>query len=71
MKKYFGIVMLAVTLLSGITVLAQNTNSSTTMRQTDTNRNMSSSRRRHHRRRHARRWHRQNTMKHGNKNDKH
>jgi len=68
MKKCFGILMLAITLLSGITVLAQNTNSSTTMSGPSMNRSMSSSRRRHHRRRHQRRWHRRHNMKTGNAN---
>ncbi len=56
MKKVLGILMLAITLLSGITVLAQNSNSSTTMKGPG----MSEGRhgRRHHWRRHHRRWHR-------------
>jgi len=52
MKKMFGILMLVVTLLSGLTVLAQNSNSSTTMVPTNAN----APRGRHHRRHH--RWHR-------------
>ena len=65
MKKSLGILMLAITLLSGITVLAQNTNSSTTM-QGPTMAGNSGHRRRHHRRGH-RRWHRR-ASKTGNAN---
>jgi hypothetical protein len=52
-KRTFGILMMAVTLLAGITVLAQNNNRSTSMQGTK----MGSHKRRHHRRWH-RRWHR-------------
>jgi Ni/Co efflux regulator RcnB len=58
MKKIVGILMLLATLLSGISVLAQNSNSSTMM----TSRHEG----RHHRR-HHRRWHRRRgtgNMKH-------
>jgi hypothetical protein len=62
MKKYLGILMLAVTLISGITVLAQNSNSSTTMKGPGM-----SSGRGGHQRRHHRRWHRRH-RRHGNAN---
>ena len=72
MKKMFGIILLTVFLLTGITVLAQNSNSSTTgMQSAPTNVNRGPGRR-HHRRHH--RWHRRHG-RHGadskNANTKH
>jgi hypothetical protein len=63
MKKMFGILMLVVTLLSGITVLAQNSNSSTTSTPSMGRRHG----RRHHRRQ-ARRHRRHGRHATGNAN---
>ena len=65
MKKFFGILMLAVTLLSGITVLAQDKDKDKEMK----GNTMNSGRGRRHHRRHHSRWHR--AGRRGNKNDKH
>lgn len=59
MKKMFGILMLLVTLLSGLTVLAANSSTSGT--------SMGAGDKHKHHRRHHRRWHKRGgAMKNGN-----
>jgi hypothetical protein len=65
MKKILGIAMLAATLLSGVVVFAQNSNSSTTA---PSNKNMNSGTGGHrHSRRHGRRGHRRRSTGNANK----
>lgn len=57
-KRFFGVLMLGAILVSGITVLARNTNNGTTSKSATTGMSAGGHKHRHHRHSRHRRYHR-------------